>query len=91
MIEKHKFQSYTEQEEMDKRKYKIFTVRLNEEEYEALKVAKKILKQPKDSTAFKSLAEIGTNVLHSDLTGKIIKTIFDNSRRNERLGINQIE
>jgi len=91
VLEKHKFQSYTDQEEIDNRKGKIFTIRLNNDEYNQLVEAKKVLKQPKDSTAFKMLAEIGANVLHDSLTGNIIKTIFANKRRNERLGINEVE
>jgi len=62
-----------------------------EEEYVNLKIAKKILKQPKDSTAFKTLAEIGTNVLQDSLTGKIINTMFGNERRNQRIGVSDSE
>jgi len=91
MLEKHKFQSYTDEEEREKRKGKIFTIRLNDEEHKQLLQAKKVLQQAKDGSTLKLLAEIGLNVLHSDLTGKIIKTIFANKRRNERTGINEVE
>ena len=68
-----------------------FTVRLNAEEREMLNEAKKILNQPKDSTALKQLSSIGAKVLHSDLTGSIIKDIFANKRRNYRTGINEFD
>jgi len=68
-------------------RYKIFTVRLNEQEQKMLKDDMAILKQPKDSTALKQLALIGHFVIHEDLTGRILRVVLDNKRRNDRLGI----
>lgn len=68
----------------------VFTIRLNKEEREWLEQDKKILRQPKDSTALKQLAEIGHLVLHDSLTGKVIQAIIENKRKNERTGINEV-
>jgi hypothetical protein len=66
-------------------------VRLNAAERAALEADKKILNQPKDSTALKQLARIGSKVIHDDLIGSVVKEVTDNKRRNERLGINDFE
>lgn len=70
---------------------KVIPVRLNTEERTRLNASKKILQQSKDSTALKKLADIGYIVLHDQQTGKIIKSIFDNKRRNERSGVGEVE
>lgn len=71
----------------DQPKVDSFTVRLNEDERAMLERAKKVLEQPKDSTAMKQLAVLGAIVLHDGLTGKILETVFINKRRNKRTGI----
>lgn len=86
-VEKAPFTTYRTEEERTEDKGKVFTIRLNREEVKALDEAKLILQQPKDSTAVKQLAEIGLNVLHDDLLGHVIKTLFNNKRRNRRTGI----
>jgi len=48
-----------------------------------------ILNQSKDSTAYKQLVAIGSNVLHDTSTGKVINIVFENKRKNKRLGINE--
>ena len=68
-----------------------FTVRLNEEERALLNICKKIIEQPKDSTALKTLAWIGAKVVHEPKTAYIIETLFKNKRKNDRLGIPSIE
>lgn len=78
-------------EEREKDKSKVFTVRLNREEQERLNASKKVLQQPKDSTALKMLAEIGYIVLHDQLTGQIIQKVFKNKEKNARLGILEVE
>jgi len=85
-LEKQPFVSYNLPED-GKKKPDTFTVRLNKEQRADLEACKKLLNQPKDSTAFKQLATIGSKVLHDPITGKIITTVFDNKRKNERLGI----
>jgi len=69
----------------------VFTIRLNKEERELLDKCKKILEQSKDSTAFKQLANIGTNVIHDKLMGGILVTVFKNKQRNKRHGIVEFE
>jgi hypothetical protein len=80
------FTRYHEEKAID-----AFTVRLNAAERAALEADKKILNQPKDSTALKQLARIGSKVIHDDLIGSVVKEVTDNKRRNERLGINDFE
>jgi len=87
MMEKHKFQSYTDEEERQKKKSKIFTVRLNEQELIDIKEDMKVLQQVKPSTTLKILWAVGRNVLHDEKTGKIYKVLLDNLRKNERMGI----
>ena len=70
---------------------KVIPVRLNTEERTRLNASKKVLQQSKDSTALKLLAEIGYVVLHDNITGKIIREIFANKRRNERSGVGEVE
>ena len=91
VLEKIPFVPYRDETERDKDKSKVFTVRLNEEEQGRLNASKRVLQQPKDSTAWKMLAEIGYNVLHDQLTGKILETVFKNKDKNERLGIMKVE
>lgn len=87
VIQKKPFTNYTLDEEKDKDKGKIFTVRLNEEEYLRLQEAKRRIQQPKDSTTLKILAEIGTEVIHQEITGKVLQIVLKNIDKNERLGI----
>ena len=68
-------------------KRETFTVSINPEERKSLDEAKQILKQPKDSTAIKQLAEIGAIVLHDEKMRLIIGSIFKNKYNNKRSGI----
>jgi len=81
-IKQEPFTSYHETKQVDS-----FTVRLNKEEREDLKQCKEILEQPKDSTALKMLAKIGSKVLREEKTSFILTTIYANKRKNKRLGI----
>jgi len=72
------------------KKLDTFTVRLNTEERSELERAKLMLKQPKDSTCLKLLSSIGAKVIHNGLTADIIKVIFENKRKNERTGYDEI-
>lgn len=58
-----------------------FSVRLNDKERLMLDDAKRILAVDRDSTALKELAELGYNVIHGFLLGKIIKKILARLRR----------
>ena len=64
-----------------------FTIRLNEAERKVLDESKKLLEQEKDSTALKQLAWIGAKVIHDEKTAYILGTVFENKRKNKRLGI----
>ena len=75
----------------EENKVDSFTIRLNIEERKQLEIDKKILEQPKDSTATKQLARIGSFVLHDDKIGHILRQVLGNRRRNKRLGIAEFE
>jgi hypothetical protein len=58
-----------------------FSVRLNDDERKMLDDAKRILAVDRDSTALKELAELGYNVIHGFLLGKIIRKVLKRLRR----------
>jgi len=65
----------------------VISIKLNEEEKELLAYAMELFEQPKHATAMKHLAfDVAAKVLKDDLLGKVIKTIFENKRKNRRLG-----
>jgi len=83
-IQKEAFRSYKLEGE---KKDDVFTVWLNNAERSQLEEAKLVLQQPKDSTAFKILAEIGYYDLIGDKkTRFIIERIFKNQRLNLKTG-----
>lgn len=88
MLEKKPFVNYTLEGE---EKVDTFTVKLNPEERALLEKMKAILEQDKDSTAIKQLAWIGTKVLLEEKTSYLLETVFDNKRKNKRLGIVKYE
>jgi len=90
-IQKQPFVPYRDQEERDKDKGKVFTIRLNEEEVRNLKTAQNIMQQEKDSTTLKQLAMFGLYVLHDRSTAYILKVLGDNLRKNKRTGIERVE
>ena len=65
----------------------VITVKVNEEERQLLEQVKKVIEQEKDSTALKQLAWIGAKVCTHPLMMIILETIYDNKRKNKRLGI----
>jgi len=85
-IEKEKFRAYTLEEERAK-KDDVFSVKLNEEERALLNQCKMAIRQPKDSTALKTLARIGAKVILSEPTSYVIETLFKNKRNNKRTGL----
>lgn len=68
-------------------KEKVLSVKLNMEELAQLEEDAHILRQEKPSTALKQLAEIGSKVIRSPETRAILESVFNNERRNQRLGI----
>lgn len=88
-IEKEKFVSYTLDED---KKFETISIKINKEERLRLDEAKRLLQQPKDGTALKQVFEIGLAfVIQDQKTRLLIETIFNNKRRNSRLGINEVE
>jgi len=79
------------QEERDKDKSKVVPVRLNKEQLARLEADAKFIEQEKISTALKTLAEIGSIVLHDPLMGTVVKTLFKNKQLNKRTGIVEVE
>lgn len=88
-IERVPFRKYNLDEEG--KKVDSFTIRLNIEERHQLKEDKKLLEQPKDSTAMKQLATIGSIVIHDKKMREILGVVLGNRRRNKRLGIVDFE
>lgn len=91
VLAKHPFQPYKLEEERGQEKRKVYTISLNQEEQAMLIDDMKTLQQAKEGTTIKILWKIGREVLHDKKTGKIIHAIFGNLRKNERLGITDIE
>lgn len=87
MLEKKPFVRYNIDSDND-----TFTVRITENDKEWFVEAKKLIKQPKNSTALKQLAEIGfRHVLHDEKIKQILDTVLNNSRRNQRTGVTESE
>ena len=81
-IEQQPFTRYNEEKKED-----TFTCKLNADERKLLEECKEILEQEKDSTCLKQMAWFGAKVLREDKTRYLLETIFDNKRKNKRLGI----
>lgn len=52
-----------------------------------LQQAKQIIEQPKDSTALKTLAWVGANVIQDKKITYLLALVFSNKRKNKRLGV----
>lgn len=91
MIKKEPFVNYTLEEDKNPDD-KTFTLRLTPSDKEWFIPAQKYIKQPKNSTAMKQLAEIGAVVVLQDpKMSKIFGIIIGNKRRNERNGVPETE
>ena len=70
----------------------IITLRLNNEERRELELAKRFIKQPKDSTAIKQLVKVAVAVvLHDRKTKEMLNIIMNNARKNYRTGVEDLE
>jgi hypothetical protein len=78
------------EEDREKDKGRVFTIRLNDSEVENLKVAQELLQQEKISTALKQLSMLGLYVLHDRSSAYILKILSDNLRKNKRIGIDRV-
>ncbi|RLC35858.1 hypothetical protein DRH27_06170 [Candidatus Falkowbacteria bacterium] len=85
------FESAREEAERAKDKSKVVPLRLNTAELALLENDARLLRQEKIGTTIKQLVEIGRNVLHAPQTAAILEAVFNNERRNERLGIVEVE
>jgi len=86
VLEKEPFVKYNLEDAID-----TFTIRLNKMERARFEDDKKIIEQSKDSTAMKQLALIGSIVLRDDLMRSLFGVVFENKRKNARLGIVDFE
>jgi len=69
-----------------------FSSRLSAEDLEWFEPAKRIIQQPKNSTAMKQLAKLGYyHVLHDEKIKELLKTVVDNFRKNQRTGVTDSE
>jgi len=83
-LEKQPFRKYN----LEENKQDVLNIWLNEKDRTQLETAKAILRQPKDSTALKTLADIGFAKLVNDKAISLILDRFEAfQRRNARLGI----
>ena len=78
-------------EERAQDKSKVVPVRLNMDELATLEEDARLLRQEKQSTALKQLAEIGHFVIHRPEMVALIEVVFNNNRKNERLGIGIVD
>ena len=86
MLEKKPFQNYTlDEEKVEGRK--ILSLSLTPDEKGLLKKDMVALQQVKEGTTIKQLWLIGRSVLHGTPEGMTVKTILDNLRKNQRIGI----
>lgn len=85
-IEQEDFRKYNEEKKVDS-----VSVRLNTKERLQLEEDKKLIQQTKDSTAIKTIYNIGSIVIHDKKTMAIIEVLFKNKRNNERLGIAEFD
>lgn len=84
VIEKQPFRKYN----LEDNKQDIVNVWLNAQDRQNLQMAKAILRQSKDSTAIKTLMEIGLTKLVDDKALRLILDRFEAfQRRNARTGI----
>jgi len=83
MLEKHKFQSYTSEEEREEAKSRVIPVRANDKEQEMIKELRLLLNINSESKALKMGAEIGLNVIQGLFSKKTMKYLCKEKR--ERL------
>ena len=85
------FRSYTLDEDKPDKNYIVLAIKLNKKEQAELEEHKKLLEQPKSSTAVKQLWAIGAKVCFGEKTTEIINTVKGNMRKNKRIGIVDFE
>lgn len=86
MIQEEKFKRKDE-----KKTAEVISLKLNAGELALLRKAQGILRQAKRGTALKQLIYIGAEVVFSDKMGYVLNIVLENERKNERLGIMDVE
>lgn len=86
-IEQQPFRRTRLDEDRAQDKSRILRVRLTQEEAKVFEEAARIIGQEKASTALKQLAELGSAVLQGHEKKVFADILFNNARRNYRLGI----
>lgn len=65
-----------------------FTTRITNKDLKWFEDAKRLIRQPKNSTAMKQLAQLGYyHVLHDEKISELLDIVVNNFRKNERTGI----
>lgn len=77
-------------EEKAQEKGKNMAIWFNDSELELLERAGVVLHQEKQATIIKQLLELGANVLFSEKSMLVRDLVFNNVRKNKRLGIEEI-
>lgn len=75
----------------EKKTAETISIKLNPGELALLRKAQMVLRQPKRSTALKQLVYIGAEVVFSDKMGYVLNIVLENERKNERLGIMDVQ
>ena len=87
-IIKTPFRSYALEEEKQT-KFEVVSVKFNLEDYAELQQLKKLIEQPKDATAIKTLMKLGAQVVLEPKTKLILDTLTNNRRNNKRSGLTE--
>lgn len=74
------FYAETLKDERPEEKGTIFTVRLNEQEWERLRQAKEWFDTDQNSTTLKILVDVGYNVLHQQFSKDVLEWLFKKDR-----------
>ncbi len=87
----NKYSSYKAINEIKETTQDIISIRLNTKERADLEKDKAVLQQEKDTTAIKQLLKIARKVIHDTPEGIYFQMVLENMRRNQRLGITEVE
>lgn len=89
-VDREAFVSMKTEEEREEESSFTVTLRLNKEDLAWLKADAALLRQEKLTTVVKQLAWAGHLVLQEPKTAYFAETVFNNERRNQRLGVREI-
>lgn len=90
-IERKPFSPQKTAEEREAMPGKTIGIWFNDEELYAIEGYKELLQQEKDSTAIKQMIGLGANLLKDPKVLMVRDLIQSNIRKNERLGIDEID